>query len=53
MVIAYVTYRSRKHRDSVMKKALADERMQKMSEAAVPFDARRMIFGGFRTIVEL
>lgn len=46
---AYVVYKSRRHRDSVMKKVMADPRSQDPS--MMPFDGTRMIFGGFEQIV--
>ncbi|HPG88736.1 MAG TPA: DUF1428 domain-containing protein [Hyphomicrobium sp.] len=50
VVFSYIVYKSRKHRDEVMKKVMADKRM-KMSMENAPFDTKRMIFGGFKTIV--
>lgn len=50
VIFSYIVYKSRKHRDDVMKKVMADKRM-KMDMATVPFDAKRMIFGGFKTFV--
>jgi uncharacterized protein YbaA (DUF1428 family) len=52
VVFAWITYKSRKHRDAVMKKVMTDKRLEKMmTPGAMPFDAKRMIFGGFKTIV--
>ncbi len=52
VVFAWIVYESREARDEVNKKVMADPRMQgDMSE--MPFDAKRMFFGGFRTLVEL
>jgi uncharacterized protein YbaA (DUF1428 family) len=48
---SWITYESREARDEVNKKVMADERMQgDMSD--MPFDGKRMIFGGFKTLVE-
>jgi uncharacterized protein YbaA (DUF1428 family) len=53
VVFAYVVYKSRKHRDQVMKKVMKDERLKDMCHGkALPFDAKRMFWGGFSTIVE-
>lgn len=52
VVFAYIVYKSRKHRDAVMKKIMTDERMQCDMQNA-PFDAKRMIYGGFKSIVEI
>jgi uncharacterized protein YbaA (DUF1428 family) len=52
VVFAWITYKSRKHRDAVMKKVMTDKRLEKMmTPGAMPFDTKRMIFGGFKTIV--
>ncbi len=52
VVFSWMTYRSRKHRDSVVAKVMKDPRMA-MDPKTFPFDGKRMIFGGFKTIVEL
>jgi len=52
VVFAWITYASRRDRDRVMAKVMADPRLQ-MDPATMPFDAKRMFFGGFRTKVEL
>lgn len=51
VAFAYVTYETREQREAVMAKIMADERVQKMMEP-MPVDGQRMIFGGFRTIVQ-
>ena len=53
VVFSWIVYRSRAHRDRVMKKIMADKRMAAMMNGEMPFDAKRMIFGGFKTIVSL
>lgn len=50
VVFAWITYRDRAHRDAVNAKVMADPRM-KFDMATAPFDAKRMIFGGFETVV--
>jgi len=53
VVFSYIVYRSRKDRDRVMAKVMKDKRLAAMmNPKAMPFDARRMIFGGFKTMVE-
>lgn len=47
---SFVIYKSRAHRDRVMKKVMADPRMH-MDPAKNPFDMNRMIFGGFKAVV--
>ena len=54
VVFSYIVYRSRAHRDRVMAKVMKDPRLACMTDAGtMPFDAKRMIYGGFRTIVRL
>jgi len=51
---SYIVYKSRKHRDAVMKKVMSDKRLSGMMDPSkMPFDAKRMIWGGFQTIVAL
>lgn len=51
VIFSWITYPSRAVRDDVMKKVMEDERL-KGDMADMPFDGKRMIYGGFRTIVE-
>lgn len=53
VIFAWIVYKSRAHRDRVNAKAMSDPRMQKLMETSgVPFDGKRMIFGGFDMIVK-
>jgi uncharacterized protein YbaA (DUF1428 family) len=48
VVFSWITYKSRKHRDSVNAKVMKDPRLASMmNPKAMPFDAKRMIYGGF------
>jgi uncharacterized protein YbaA (DUF1428 family) len=51
VIFSWIAYESREARDEVNAKVMADPRI-KESMNDVPFDPKRMIFGGFRTIVE-
>lgn len=52
VVLAWITYRSRAHRDRVNARVMKDKRVNAMiSKGDFPFDTKRMIFGGFKTIV--
>src|SRR5688572_12172997 len=51
VVFAWVTYKSRAHRDKVSAKVMADPRLHNMSQK-MPFDCNRMSYGGFKAIVE-
>ncbi len=54
VVFSYVTFKSRKHRDSVNQKLMGDPMMLKMmDEDDMPFDGMRMIWGGFKPILKL
>jgi len=51
-VFSWITYKSRKHRDSVNAKVMKDPRLASMMDPkAMPFDAKRMIYGGFDVFV--
>jgi uncharacterized protein YbaA (DUF1428 family) len=52
VVFAWVVYKSRAHRDAVVKKVMADPRM-KGDASTMPFDGKRMIYGGFKTMIEM
>ena len=53
IVFAWVVYKSRKHRDSVNAKVMKDPRMAKMCDPNdMPFDCKRMAWGGFETLVK-
>jgi uncharacterized protein YbaA (DUF1428 family) len=52
VVFSWITYKSRAHRDHVNKKVMADKRLaDMMNPKTLPFDAKRMIFGGFESLV--
>lgn len=54
VVFSYVVYRSRKSRDRVMAKVMKDKRLAAyMDPRKLPFDGRRMFWGGFKAIVDL
>lgn len=51
---SWIVYKSRAHRDSVNKKVMEDPRLAKMMNMkAMPFDVRRMTYGGFKALVDL
>lgn len=52
VVFSWITYKSRKHRDRVMEKVMKDPRLAKMMDGKnMPFDGKRMFWGGFDTFV--
>ena len=50
---SYIVYKSRRDRDRVNAKVMKDKRIAGMDIKDMPFDAKRMIFGGFRVVVDL
>jgi uncharacterized protein YbaA (DUF1428 family) len=53
VVFSYITYKSRAHRDRVNAKVMKDPRLDGMMGSEMPFDGKRMSYGGFKTLVEL
>lgn len=52
VVFSWIVYKSRTQRDRINKKVMADPRLADMMDPkAVPFDSKRMIFGGFKYVV--
>ncbi len=51
---SWIVYKSRRHRDSVLAKVMKDKRLASMMDPkALPFDGKRMMWGGFRVVVDL
>jgi len=54
VVFSWIRFKSRKHRDSVNAKVMADPRLARMMQTkAMPFDVKRMSYGGFKVLVDL
>jgi uncharacterized protein YbaA (DUF1428 family) len=54
VMFSWIVYKSRSHRDRVNAKVMKDARLAKMmNPAAMPFDGKRMIYGGFKVLVDL
>ena len=52
VVFSYIVYKSRRDRDRINKKVMADPRLEKMMDPEnMPFDPKRMAMGGFKSIV--
>jgi uncharacterized protein YbaA (DUF1428 family) len=51
VVFSWIEYPSKAVRDAAMAKVMEDPRMKGMSD--MPFDGKRMIFGGFAPIVDV
>ena len=52
VVFSWILYKSRRDRDRVNKKVMADPRI-KMDVKSMPFDMKRMAYGGFRVLVDM
>ena len=52
VMFSWIVYRSRAHRDRVNAKVMADPRMDGMGPE-MPFDVKRMVYGGFEVLVDL
>lgn len=53
IVFSWIVFKSRAHRDQVNKKVMSDPQLKKsMENAAMPFDLKRMAYGGFKFLVE-
>ena len=54
VVFSWITYKSRAHRDRVNAKVMKDKRLAKMMDPkSMPFDSKRMFWGGFKVMVEV
>jgi uncharacterized protein YbaA (DUF1428 family) len=54
VVFSWIMYPSRAARDRINAKVMKDKRLGKMMDMKnMPFDAKRMIYGGFKTMVKL
>ncbi len=53
VMFSWIVYRSKAQRDRVNAKVMKDPRMAGLDPKSMPFDCKRMIFGGFKSIVLL
>jgi uncharacterized protein YbaA (DUF1428 family) len=51
LVFAYIVYRSRKDRDRINELAMNDKRFAKQDWKSMPFDGKRMVYGGFKSFI--
>jgi uncharacterized protein YbaA (DUF1428 family) len=52
VIFSWIVYRSRAHRDRINAKIMKDPRLaQMMNPKTIPFDGKRMIYGGFKTLM--
>jgi uncharacterized protein YbaA (DUF1428 family) len=53
VVFSWIVFKSRAHRDSVNAKVMKDPRIANMMDSrSMPFDVKRMLYGGFKIIVD-
>jgi uncharacterized protein YbaA (DUF1428 family) len=52
LVFSYIVYQSRAQRDRVNAKVMKDPRL-KMDQLTMPFDVKRMLYGGFKVFVDV
>ncbi len=53
VIFSYIVFKSKAHRDRVNAKVMKDPRINEMMEkAGIPFDTKRMVYGGFKVIVD-
>ena len=55
VLFSWIVYKSRTHRDRVNAKVMKDPRIARMMEdpKSMPFDVKRMVYGGFKVLVDL
>lgn len=54
VVFSWIQYKSRAHRDKVNAQVMKDPRLKSMMDPkSMPFDAKRMIYGGFKVFIDL
>jgi len=54
VIFSWIVFKSRAHRDRVNAKVMKDPRLAKMMNTkTLPFDGKRMIYGGFKVLLDL
>jgi uncharacterized protein YbaA (DUF1428 family) len=54
VIFSWVVFKSRAHRDRVNAKVMKDPRLAGAADSAsMPFDMKRMVYGGFKTLVDV
>ena len=53
VVFSYIVFKSKAHRDLVNARVMKDPRLAKMMDPkSMPFDCKRMVYGGFKVLVD-
>jgi len=53
VVFSWIMFRSRRHRDGVNAKVMKDKRIASLDPTSMPFDVKRMTYGGFEVLVDV
>ena len=53
VLFSWIVFSSRAHRDRVNAKVMGDKRLANMDPKAMPFDCGRMVYGGFKVLVDV
>jgi uncharacterized protein YbaA (DUF1428 family) len=54
VVFSWIVFKSRAHRDRVNARVMKDKRLAaSMDPKTMPFDVKRMVYGGFKVVVDL
>jgi uncharacterized protein YbaA (DUF1428 family) len=53
VVLSWIVYESREHRDRVNEKVMKDPRITNMDPNSLPFDGKRLFWGGFKVLIEV
>ena len=53
VVFSWIVFKSRAHRDRVNSKVMKDHRITAMDPKSMPFDSKRMVYGGFKILVDV
>jgi len=53
VMFSYIVYKSRKDRDRINAKVMKDPRLAGMDMKDMPFDGKRLIYGGFKVLVDV
>ena len=52
VVFSWIVFKSRADRDRINAKVMKDPRLANMDPKSMPFDVKRMVFGGFKVLVD-
>ena len=53
VVFSWIVFKSRAHRDRVNAKVMKDPRLSGMDPTSMPFDCKRIVYGGFKLLVDV